>query len=478
MAATPTSELLFSPATELAGLVRTGAVTARELVEASLGRIEALDGRLNAFVATDGERALAAADRFRQGDPRPFAGVPLAIKDSTPVNGLPLTYGSSLFGAYRPGYDAHLVRRCRDAGFVIMGTTTMPEFGIAPVTEPRRYGPVRNPWDAARTTGGSSGGAAAAVSSAMVALAQGTDGGGSIRIPAACCGLVGLKPARGRISLGPDTGEHFTTVPGCLTHTVQDTAAVLDVLAGYELGDASWAPPPPEPFAVSAARGPSAAQRIAFTLTPPLEAAVDPVCAAAVHDAAALLEQLGHDVEEVDPPWSSPDLLGQFTVSFAASVALGIAMGGRLAGREPSPADVEPLSWALRAQAMAVSSVDHLAAVTHLQRFARELIGFLSPYDALLTPALAERPIPIGEIDACSEDPMRDFVRGARFTPFTAVANVTGQPAVSLPFAHGDDGLPIGIQLVGRPAGEGPLLSIAGQIEAARPWADRRPPIG
>ena len=478
MTVTPISELLFSPATELARLVRTGAVSARELVEASLGRIEALDGRVNAFVATDGERALATADGFGQGDPRPFAGVPLAIKDSAPVDGLPLTYGSSLFGDYRPGYDSHIVRRCREAGFVIVGTTTMPEFGIAPVTEPRRYGPVRNPWDPGRTTGGSSGGSAAAVSSAMVPVAQGTDGGGSIRIPAACCGLVGLKPARGRISLGPDTGEHFTTAAGCLTRTVQDTAAVLDVLAGYELGDASWAPPPSEPFAVSAARGPSAALRVACALAPPLEATVDPVCSAAVQDAAALLEELGHQVEEVDPPWSSPELLDLFTVSFAASVALGIAMGARLAGREPSPEDVEPLSWALREQAIAVSSVEHLAAVTQLQRFARELIGFLAPYDALLVPSLAERPVPIGEIDACSDHPMEDFVRGARFTPFTAVANVTGQPAVSLPFAHGDDGLPVGVQLVGRPAGEGPLLSLAAQIEAERPWADRRPPIG
>ncbi len=308
----------------------------------------------------------------------------------------------------------------------------------------------------------------------MVPIAHGNDGGGSIRIPAACCGLVGLKPARGRISHGPDTGESFTTVPGCLTRTVEETAAVLDVMAGYELGDASWAPPPPEPFSVTAARDPGAL-RIAWTLTPPLEASIDPVCAAAVQDAAALLEELGHEVEEVDPPWAVPELLSMFTVSFAASIAMVVAMGGRIAGREPAVGDVEALSWQLRRQAIETSSAEYVGAVTRLQGFARELIAFLAPYDALLTPALAERPVAIGEIDACSDDPMADFVRGGRFTPFTAVANVTGQPAVSLPFAQGEDGLPTGIQLLGRPAGEGPLLALGAQIEGARPWADRRP---
>ena len=472
----PNSELLFSPATELAGLVRDGTVSARDLVEASLARMEALNGRLNAFVVSDGERALAIAEGIGPGDRRPFAGVPLAIKDSTPVRGLPLSFGSSLFADFRPDYDSYLVGRCRAAGFVPVGVTTMPEFGIAPVTEPRRYGPVRNPWDAQRTPGGSSGGSAVAVAAGMVPIAQGTDGGGSLRIPAACCGLVGLKPARGRISLGPDTGEHFTTVPGCLTRTVAETAAVLDVLAGYELGDASWAPPPPEPFAVSAAREPGT-MRVAWTLAPPLEAPVDPLSAAAVGDAAAVLEELGHEVEEIDPPWSIPELLDLFTVSFAASIGNVIALGGRVAGRAPGPEDVEPLSWALHERAAHVSSVAHLAAVTRLQRFARELITFLDPYDAVLTPALAERPVAIGEIDACSDDPMGDFVRGGRFTPFTAVANVTGQPAIALPFAHGEDGLPIAIQLLGRPAAEGSLLSLAAQIEAARPWAARRAPI-
>ncbi|MDQ6750457.1 MAG: amidase [Actinomycetota bacterium] len=463
--------------TELAVLLRTGELSSRELVEASLARIEALNGRLNAFIATDAERALAAAEDVRPGDERPFAGVPLAIKDLTPVNGLPLTFGSSFFGDYTPTYDSHVVRRFREAGFIPVGMTNMPEMGITPVSEPRRYGPTRNPWATDRTPGGSSGGSAAAVASGMVPIAHSTDGGGSTRIPAACCGLVGLKPARGRISLGPDAGEHFTTVSGCLTRTVKDTAAALDVLAGYELGDATWAPPPAERFAASAAREPGNL-RIAFTLTPPITASVDAECATAVHHAAMLLDDLGHDVEEIEPPWAIPELLRLFTVSFGASIALVIALAGRLAGREPAPEDVEPLSWELFTRAAQVTSMQHLAAVTQLQAFARGLIGFLAPYDALLMPSLAQRPVAIGEIDSCSDDPMADFARAARFTPFTAVANITGLPAISLPFAHGRDGLPTGIALLGRPADEGSLLSLATQIEAARPWADRRPPVG
>jgi amidase len=476
MSRTAASDLLFSPATALAALVREGELSSRELVEASLARIEAVNHRLNAFIVTDPERALAIADGVSPGDPRPFAGVPLAIKDLTPVEGLPLTYGSSFFGDYTPDEDSHVVRRFRDAGFVPVGMTNMPELGIMPVSEPRRYGPTRNPWAIHRTPGGSSGGSAAAVAAGMVPIAHGSDGGGSIRIPAACCGLVGLKPARGRVSLGPHLGEDFTTVAGCLTRTVKETAAVLDVLAGYEVGDATWAPPPSEPFAATAAREPGRL-RIACTLTPPIDAPVDPVCARAVLDAAALLEELGHEVEEIDAPWPVPGLLALFTVSFSANIARGIDLAARLAGREPTAEDVEPLSWELWKQAGQVSSTQHLTAITQLQGLARGLVTFLDPYDALLIPALAERPVAIGEIDSCSQNPMADFARAALFTPFTAIANIAGVPAISLPFAHGEDGLPTAIQLMGRPAGEAPLLSLAAQVEAARPWAHRRPPV-
>jgi amidase len=474
MSRTAAADLLFRPVTELGDLVRKGEVTSRELVEASLDRIEALNPTLNAFVAVDGERALAAADAIGPGDERPFAGVPLAIKDLSPVEGLPLTFGSELFGDFRPSSDSYVVRRFRDAGFVIVGITNMPEIGIVPTTEPRRYGPSRNPWDTARTTGGSSGGSGAAVASGMVPIAHATDGGGSTRIPAACCGLVGLKPTRGRISLGPDVGEHLTTVPGCLTHTVFETAAVLDVLAGYELGDASWAPPPPEPFATTAAREPER-QRVGFTLKPPLPVPVDALYATAVRDTADLLTELGHEVEEIEPPWDQPELLQLFNVAFGTFIALVVGFGATIARREPTPEDVEPLSLTMFRQANENSALALHAAITQLESFARALVGYLSAYDVVLTPALAERPLELGEIDTTEGDGMGAWARGGQFTPFTATANVTGLPAISLPLYHGDDGLPVCVQLFGRPAGEGPLLGLANQLEIARPWADRRP---
>src|SRR5439155_20470927 len=239
------SDLMFKGAGELAGMVRAGEVSARELVQCSLDRIEELDDKLNAFVQVDADGALAAADEVAAGDRRPFAGVPIAIKNNRPVKGLRLTYGCSLMSNYVADYDHNVTRRLRDAGFIIVGTTTLPEYGILPTSEARLFGPTRNPWDLQRTPGGSSGGAAAAVAAGIVPVAHGNDGGGSIRIPAACCGLVGLKPARGRISLAPELGDSALAIDGVLTRTVADTAAILDVLAGYELGDATWAPPPP-----------------------------------------------------------------------------------------------------------------------------------------------------------------------------------------------------------------------------------------
>ena len=244
------------PVAELAALVRGGELSARELVDASLRRIEALQPHVNAFVDVDHEGARVAADAIAPGDARPFAGVPIAIKDISAVAGLRLTRGAHADGLHSPPHDHYAVRRLRAAGFVIVGTTTLPEWGILPVTEPRRFGPARNPWDLARTPGGSSGGSAAAVAAGMVPIAHGNDGGGSIRIPAACCGLVGLKPQRGRVSPAPDAGESFLLQDGVLTRTVRETALLLDLLAGPEPGDASWAPPPAEPFAATAAREP------------------------------------------------------------------------------------------------------------------------------------------------------------------------------------------------------------------------------
>src|ERR1700760_686373 len=236
---------MFRSASELAGMVRAGEVSARELAQISLERIEELNPALNAFVQVDEQGALATAEKIGSGDERPFAGVPIAIKNNRPVKGLRLTYGCELMAEHVAPYDHNITRRLREAGFVIVGTTTLPEYGILPVSEARMFGPTRNPWDLKRTPGGSSGGAAAAVAAGIVPVAHGNDGGGSIRIPAACCGLVGLKPARGRVSIGPDGGPSFLLRDGVLTRSVADPAQLLDVLSGPEPGDATWAPPPP-----------------------------------------------------------------------------------------------------------------------------------------------------------------------------------------------------------------------------------------
>ena len=470
------SELLFKPVAELARLVREGELTSRELVEASLARIEALQPELNAFVHVDPEGALATADAIGEGDPRPFAGVPIAMKDTTPVAGMPFTFGSDLFGDFVAPNDSFVTRRIRDAGFVIVGKTNMPEFGILPVSEPRRFGPARNPWDTSRTPGGSSGGAAAAVAAGMVPIAHGSDGGGSIRIPAACCGLVGLKPTRGRVSRGPEQGDDFLVQDGVLSRSIAETAELLDVLAGYEVGDATWAPPPADPFARAAAREPGKL-RIGVTTAMPIAGELDPMAAAAVTEAADLLTSLGHEVEEFEAPWAGADLLPTFTVIFGTGIATAIYFGGLLTGREPSEDLVEPLSWETWKIIQERGGMDYLLARTQLQAVSRAWIGLMNKYDVVLTPALGQRPVAIGELDACSDDPLDDFRRSGNFTPYTASYNVSGQPAISLPLFHGEDGLPLAVQLAGRPADEATLLSLGAQLEAARPWADRRPEL-
>ncbi len=467
-------DLVTRPATELARLVHAGELTSRELVEASLERIDALQPELNAFVHVDADGALAAADAVAQGDSRPFAGVPIAVKDTAQVAGMPYRLGSDIFGDFVAQIDAFVVRRLREAGFVIVGKTSLPEFGILPVTEPRRFGPTRNPWDTERTPGGSSGGAAAATAAGMVPLAHGSDGGGSIRIPAACCGLVGLKPSRGRISRGPEQGDDLLVQDGVLTRTVAETAALLDVLAGYETGDASWAPPPAEPFVAAAAREPGRL-RIGVTTTAAIDAPLDPLCERAVRDAAELLESLGHDVEEVEAPWAQGGLLEVFTLVFGTPIAMGLFFGAQVTGREPSEELVEPLSWTIWNGIRERNALDYLLARTQLGAFSRAIVALWNDHDVVMTPALAQRPVRIGEIDACSAAPWEDFRRSGQFTPYTAIFNVTGQPAISVPLFHGDDGLPLAVQLAGKPAGEGPLLALAAQLEAARPWAERRP---
>lgn len=466
------TNLLTRSALELAELVRSGQVRSRELVEEALHRVE--DNKdLNAFTLVHAEAALAEAEAIEPGDKRPFAGVPIAIKELAHVAGERYTLGSDLTGDYICPFDDHVVRRLREAGFILLGRTNSPEFGIVPVTEPRRFGPTRNPWNTDVTAGGSSGGAAAAVAAGILPVAHGSDGGGSIRIPAACCGLVGLKPSRGRISAGPALGDSFLSTNGALTRTVADSAALLDVLAGYETGDATWAAPPSEAFAVTAARAPRRL-RVAMMVTSPIGTIVDPTNVQAVYDTAELLTSLGHRVEEHTPAGlAAPELFHAFNVLYAGSIAANIEYAARLGGRAVDAGSIEHLSWGFYEHNKALTPAHYVGAMSLLQQHARTIISSFSTYDVLLTPSLGQRPLPIGTIDI-NGDSREEFRKAGAFTPFTAVWNTTGQPAISLPLYQGADGLPLGVQIVGPPLGEGLLLSLATELEAARPWAERQ----
>lgn len=474
--------LLTRPAAELAALVRSGEIAAADLVRAATDRIAELDPEVNAFVDVWAQDAIAAAERIEPGDPRPLAGVPVAIKNNRAVAGRRLTVGAEMTGDTVAPYDHNVTARLAAAGAIAVGSTTLPEWGILPVSHARRFGPTHNPWARGRTPGGSSGGSAAAVAAGMVPIAHGNDGGGSTRIPAAACGLVGLKPQRGRISLAPEIGDSFLVGDGLLTRTVHDTAVGLDVLAGPVLGDASWAPPTGAPFAELARRDPGRL-RIAVTTTPPLECDLDPVCGGAARRAGELLAGLGHEVVEVDDaPWAIPGMLDAFSAVFGPLVAMQIRVTAMGLGREPVADDMEALSWAIWQRAQQLDGVSAHLAVARCQAVGRQIVAWAAGYDAVVTPALAEAPLRFAELDPDGPDPMGTFARSGRFTPYTAVQNVTGSPAISLPlFTRPDDdplaGVPVGVQVIGQPAGEGALLALAAQLEAAEPWAARLSPL-
>jgi amidase len=308
----------------------------------------------------------------------------------------------------------------------------------------------------------------------MIPLAHGNDGGGSLRIPAACCGLVGLKPCRGRVSRGPDLGDSWLACDGVLTRTVADTALALDVLGGYEVGDANWAPRPIEPYTTAMRRDPGRL-RVGLTTENILGMEPDPECVRGLKLAGEILAALGHDIEEVTPALPGAELLSIFISAFGPAIALGINQGVLRAGREPFDDEIEPLSRALYERAQSTSSIAYLGAVAQLQAVARGIVAFFADYDVLITPALAERPLPIGECNGLGESPLEDLDRSGRFTPYTALSNITGQPAISVPLGLGPDGLPTGVQIVGKPLCEDTLLQLAAQLEAAHPWAHLRP---
>jgi amidase len=470
-------------ATEQARLVREREVTPVELVNDAIARIEELNPELNAVIQPLFDEAReAAADELPDG---PFRGVPFLVKDlSCYMKGVPVHEGMRVLrdAGHLADHDMWLTQRFREAGFVILGRTNTPELGILPTTEPVAYGPTRNPWDLERSPGGSSGGTAAAVAAGMVTAAHGNDGGGSIRIPSSHCGLVGLKPSRARVSLAPDFGDVMggLVCELALTHSVRDAAAILDAVHGPAPGDPYAAPPPARPYLEEVGADPGRL-RIGLMTTPPggqFEA--HPECVAAAEGAAALLEELGHDVERSYPiGLDDPGYIANFLVRWGAGVDWNVRYWGAVLGRELGPEDVEPLTWALVEQGRTHSAGELLRAIEEAQHGSREVASWWADdgYDLLLTPTCAEPPPRLGEHDAPPDNPMAPIVRATPFAVFTAGFNTTGQPAISLPLHMTSDGLPVGVQLVAAYGREDLLLRVAAQVEEARPWAERTPPV-
>ena len=477
------NELNKLDATAQAELVRKQAVSPLELVEAAIAAIERVNPQINAVITPlfDKARAQAKDGPIPDG---PFRGVPLLLKDLICASaGDPIYSGARLFRDARfvAPYDSHLAAKFKAAGFICVGKTNTPEFGLNGTTEPEAFGPSRNPWDVTRSTGGSSGGSAAAVAARMVAVAHANDGGGSIRIPASECGLVGLKPSRGRVSLGPDFGDawHGLAIEGVVSRSVRDTAGVLDAIAGNMPGDPYSAPPQRRPFVQEVGAAPGKLRIGLMKRAPQGSAPLHPDCAAAVAETARLLQSLGHTVEESHPAaLDEPDFGRHFADVVAAHAVMTLDQLGTLFGRKLTPEDVEPWTWNFVARGIALSAAQYLAAIHWLQVWTRRVAGWWSAgFDLLLTPTLAEPPVPLGTLVAVPGDPAAGLARLMNLIPFTPPYNVTGQPAVSLPLFWNAAGLPIGSQLVAGFGREDLLIQVASQLETARPWGERIPPI-
>jgi amidase len=443
-----------------------------------------------------GARALAHSD-LPDG---PFKGVPILLKDLTAwYAGERITSGSRVFRDFIAPHDSEFVQRLRKTGAIVVGKTNTPELGLTPFTEPELFGPARNPWNTERTTAGSSGGSAAAVASGMVPIASGGDGGGSIRMPASCCGIFGLKPTRGRTPTGPDNGEYWrgAVVEGVLTRSVRDSAAMLDATLGPDPGAPYWPASPARPYLEEVSVDPQPL-RVAFTAASMMGRVVHGDCVAAVHDAARLLESLGHHVEEAHFPIDRERFNRAFLTMVAVETRSELDDARTLLGRDARRDELEYTTWALAMVGQAIPSHEYAGALRYLQRAARSFGQFFTKYDLLLTPTVASPPFPHGALQPTATE--RRFleavgiVRGGRilqalgmlgkladtiyeFMPFTVPFNVSGQPAMSVPLTWNAEGLPIGVQMVGRYADESTLFRLAGQLERARPWFNRTPPV-
>jgi amidase len=405
--------------------------------------------------------------------------VPFLLKDSVAVYaGVRFTAGTAVLGNFVPDHDSELMTRQKRAGLITVGKTNTPELGILPTTEPRLFGPTCNPWNPERTAGGSSGGSAAAVAAGLVPMAHANDGGGSIRIPASCCGVFGLKATRARNPLGPDLGDIMggLVVEHAVTRSVRDSAILLDATSGADVGDPYWAPPAIRPFREEVGTDPGRL-RVAFTRKAATGVALHADCIAAVEDAARLCAGLGHEVVEATPPIDGDLLTHTFTAVWAAGCTAGIDSLASLIGRHPVPDQFEALTWALYEMGRKVTGSDYLRAWAALHQVSRAIGRFMVDHDVWLTPTLAEPPVPLGSFDSPPDNPLHGLLRAAAFAPFTLIANITGQPAMSVPLYWNAQGLPVGTHFSGRFGDEATLFRLAAQLEAARPWAARRPPV-
>jgi amidase len=456
----------------LAALVAKKKVKPSELLEEAISRAEKLNPKLNAIIYKDYDNARSRAKGKLRG---PFAGVPFLLKDIFALTTTMPTRQASAFMPAAPWpHNSLLVERFLAAGLVPFGKTNVPEFGIVATTEPKLYGAAHNPWNLDHSTGGSSGGSAAAVAAGIVPMAHANDGGGSIRIPASACGLVGLKPTRGRMSNAPDFGEFLDGLATDLavSRSVRDTAAILDATAGPVPGDPYWAPPQPKSYLAAMKRKPKKL-RIAFAAKKLDGNAFHPDCLAAVKHAAKVCRELGHEVEEASPDMDQSVLTPAFMALWAAGLANGIDTIAMLTQRKPTENDFEGTTWGLYEQGKRVTASEFIGAKAQLQLAGRAAARFHEKYDMWISPTLGAPPVKLGVFDMNERDVSKSFGAQIDYVPFTAMQNATGQPAINLPLYWNKEGLPVGVQFVGRFGDEEGLLRLAASIEKAAPWAHR-----
>jgi amidase len=463
-------------ATDLASLVRRREVSPLELVDDAIRRLEQVNGSLNAVITPMFEHARAQA--VKPVPDAPFAGVPFLMKDfAAEIAGFPFQEGSSFLEGYIPSQNSEIYDRFCRAGLITIGKTNLPELAIGVTTEPQDFGATHNPWDTTRTPGGSSGGSAAAVAARVVAMAHGNDVGGSIRIPASACGLVGLKPTRGRSTLAPHYGDILAGyfVEHGLTRSVRDSAALLDAIAGPGIGEPYVAPVSRRPYAAEVGADPGCLH-IAFSTQTPLGDALDAQCVAAIEHTAALCESLGHRVVEAAPEFDAMELWTKYTTLLAALVAWAIADWARRLNREPGPQYFEEFVWAFGERGAALSAADYLLAMQDVQLQIRALSRFYEEHDLWLTTTLGQPPVELGTL-VYAGDPFELRRRMAKFSPYTYLSNATGQPAISLPLHWSAAGLPIGLHFTARMGAEDVLIRLAAQLEQAQPWVTRKPSV-